>query len=96
MISSPDSTKPSNDRYKQGFFDCIAETVRFLVGAEGLIINEQIKTKLLIHLRDYFAGLAYGSQKVSLSFQYYTRVLYKCTVFIVVVYQCYTQLFEKT
>lgn len=62
-ISSPDSTKPSNDRYKQGFFDCVAETVRFLVGAEGLIVNEQIKTKLLLHLRDYFTGLACGKCK---------------------------------
>ena len=53
-----------SERYKQGFYDCIAETLRFLALSEGLIINETSKARLLVHLKDYFSRITYGTVKI--------------------------------
>ncbi|VDO99740.1 unnamed protein product [Soboliphyme baturini] len=39
--------------YQQGFYDCVAEALRLLVSADGMIVNDQFKTGLMesLHCR---------------------------------------------
>ncbi|KAL1228517.1 Transcription factor cwo [Trichinella spiralis] len=49
-----EQSKQQFERYKQGFYDCIAETLRLLIGADGLTVNDQLKSRLLKSLCQYF------------------------------------------
>lgn len=42
------------DKYRQGYFDCAAEIVRFLAGVDGFKINQHLKNDLFNHLRICF------------------------------------------
>lgn len=42
------------DRYREGFYDCIAEVLRFLAIADHMPVDEILKVQLLDHLNRYF------------------------------------------
>uniref|UniRef100_A0A915L9L5 Uncharacterized protein n=1 Tax=Romanomermis culicivorax TaxID=13658 RepID=A0A915L9L5_ROMCU len=50
-------------KYHQGYFDCVAETLKFLIGSYGEVADENFKVKLLSHLTTYYAKLVDSRSK---------------------------------